>query len=481
MVKSSMQPSAEHSPSPEAEEQIVPAQDSHDKSYFAEDAAGEECGRHQRGSGSVPKEEDVPPQEEIVEKDPRLRQRKGKKSAGGRNGTGNRKEEDEANNQNEDRSRDRRQEEEDAQEQARERQREGQRQYEVEGGEPVIASDEDFVHFEGEMHKYKPGMSAQYILRWCQATPSHFNYYKSHWSANCWLSKPLMSVPYSCIQTVRRVDVRVPNRKRRVVRGKEQRMPQLEIFLKKDVDVTLLSKSIDYSAYETRCVAGRKHPTGRNSLSCVAAMRAKRNSAPNLSGRPLESRMAVAEPMSAQKGRHPRCRSGGLEALAKIGEDMSKMQSVCTPEKAVIDGHLMRTPSTYSKSRDVSTYNYLIRRSLELNASRVEETPVEEDDMIFVSKRQLSRFRAFSEKYEAELLEVVLNEKIGTHNPSAWIPTLASKGLRRSPRLDPNTWTNRECEWFAAENRFLFACESEEMCNKWVVILNWLMAEAQHS
>lgn len=54
-------------------------------------------------------------------------------------------------------------------------------------------------------------------------------------------------------------------------------------------------------------------------------------------------------------------------------------------------------------------------------------------------------------------------------NPSSWIKSLSSNF----------TWTNRELEWYFAEDRFLFAANTEEECDKWVCISNWLLAKME--
>ena len=51
-------------------------------------------------------------------------------------------------------------------------------------------------------------------------------------------------------------------------------------------------------------------------------------------------------------------------------------------------------------------------------------------------------------------------------NPSSWIRSLSSNF----------TWTNRELEWYFAEDRFLFAAKDEDECDRWVCIMNWLLA-----
>lgn len=60
-------------------------------------------------------------------------------------------------------------------------------------------------------------------------------------------------------------------------------------------------------------------------------------------------------------------------------------------------------------------------------------------------------------------------EEILIRNPSSWIRSLSSNF----------TWTNRELEWYFAEDRFLFAADNEDDCDKWVCIMNWLLARIE--
>lgn len=57
-----------------------------------------------------------------------------------------------------------------------------------------------------------------------------------------------------------------------------------------------------------------------------------------------------------------------------------------------------------------------------------------------------------------------MKEILETRNPSGWIQNLG--GL--------NTWSNRELEWYLSEGRLLFSCITNEECDRWVCLLNWL-------
>jgi hypothetical protein len=62
----------------------------------------------------------------------------------------------------------------------------------------------DVVLFEGSVLKFKPGLSQLYVSRWLQLTTHELRYYKNQLAANCWLTKPLYSVPLLAVRDVAR-------------------------------------------------------------------------------------------------------------------------------------------------------------------------------------------------------------------------------------------------------------------------------------
>lgn len=70
---------------------------------------------------------------------------------------------------------------------------------------------------------------------------------------------------------------------------------------------------------------------------------------------------------------------------------------------------------------------------------------------------------------EESMAKPLSAEELFVRNPSSWIKSLSSNF----------TWTNRELEWYFAEDRFLFAALNEDECDKWVCIMNWLLARIE--
>lgn len=65
------------------------------------------------------------------------------------------------------------------------------------------------VVLEGVLMKYKPSVVYQYLERWCQATRTAFHYYVSKAAPKGWQTKPLITVPLECIESVQKVEVNV--------------------------------------------------------------------------------------------------------------------------------------------------------------------------------------------------------------------------------------------------------------------------------
>ena len=49
------------------------------------------------------------------------------------------------------------------------------------------------------------------------------------------------------------------------------------------------------------------------------------------------------------------------------------------------------------------------------------------------------------------------------------------KRLQATPPKNSSAWTMRQKEWELAENRLLFALPMKEECDKWILLLNWLV------
>jgi hypothetical protein len=74
----------------------------------------------------------------------------------------------------------------------------------------LIYQKPDMVVLEGELLKYKPGITHTYVKRWARITASHFQYFKSRYGANCWDDKPLFSVAFSDLRAAYRVNMKLP-------------------------------------------------------------------------------------------------------------------------------------------------------------------------------------------------------------------------------------------------------------------------------
>jgi hypothetical protein len=95
------------------------------------------------------------------------------------------------------------------------------------------------------------------------------------------------------------------------------------------------------------------------------------------------------------------------------------------------------------------------------------------DGAHFPSSQEKEQYREFKQHNLAQLRQITLKQDVVAKNPSAWLPSLTGDGNIKV--VGKTTWTHREVEWERAERRLLFAVETEEMCDKWVSVLNWVL------
>eukprot|EP00826_Nyctotherus_ovalis_P046364 TRINITY_DN5231_c0_g1_i10.p1 TRINITY_DN5231_c0_g1~~TRINITY_DN5231_c0_g1_i10.p1 ORF type:complete len:402 (+),score=89.02 TRINITY_DN5231_c0_g1_i10:151-1356(+) len=88
------------------------------------------------------------------------------------------------------------------------------------------------------------------------------------------------------------------------------------------------------------------------------------------------------------------------------------------------------------------------------------------DGVNFSSKSESQLYSKYLSENKARLTRTANLELINVKNPKKWI-----KGLSSS-----HTWSNRELEWYLAEQRMLFVARSQNECDRWVVLLNWLLS-----
>lgn len=65
-------------------------------------------------------------------------------------------------------------------------------------------SSQSEIWMEGELLKYKPGLSTNFVSRWCQVTANHFRYYRNQWHARVWEHKPIFAISFRHIVAVKR-------------------------------------------------------------------------------------------------------------------------------------------------------------------------------------------------------------------------------------------------------------------------------------
>ena len=97
-----------------------------------------------------------------------------------------------------------------------------------------VEDNEGSIIYEGELLKYRPGISKDYTPRWCRLTLEGFAYYKTQWAATCSNKIPLAFIPLMQIK-----EVNIINRTGK----RDQSLYEFEINLYEEDDLTKLSKT----------------------------------------------------------------------------------------------------------------------------------------------------------------------------------------------------------------------------------------------
>lgn len=126
--------------------------------------------------------------------------------------------------------------------------------------------------------------------------------------------------------------------------------------------------------------------------------------------------------------------------------------------------------------------NDALRKTMEQYSTLVDKTAARKVDQTVLEtyediprllngkrKQKRSKCKKCSKKTFRQFLSQSLSKPVYEYamessSPNSWLPSL--KGV--------NTWSNRKIEWARSQNRFVFACESEVICDKWVTVLNWI-------
>ena len=70
--------------------------------------------------------------------------------------------------------------------------------------EQIQTEDANEILLEKGVMKYKPGFQVFMHRKWLTASKSCIKYYKSEWSAHCWMEKPLVCIPFKYIESIQR-------------------------------------------------------------------------------------------------------------------------------------------------------------------------------------------------------------------------------------------------------------------------------------
>ena len=104
--------------------------------------------------------------------------------------------------------------------------------------ERIKEEDEDEnILKEGQLLKYRPGVSQEYTPRWCRLTVDGFAYYKTQWAATCSNTVPLAFVPIIQIKQARILKEPKPKKKT------NKSLSKFEIFILGEDEIIEISRN----------------------------------------------------------------------------------------------------------------------------------------------------------------------------------------------------------------------------------------------
>jgi len=130
----------------------------------------------------------------------------------------------------------------------------------------------------------------------------------------------------------------------------------------------------------------------------------------------------------------------------------TSMNSFC----GTVDTHLMKRAELLDKFK-----NDICNQEKQTKLFKVYKI----DGVRFNNKDEARSYKKFLNENKAKLTRTANIEIITVKNPKKWIKSLSSS----------HTWSNRELEWYLAEQRMLFSAQSLKECNRWIILLNWLL------
>eukprot|EP00347_Sterkiella_histriomuscorum_P017686 403348388 len=301
---------------------------------------------------------------------------------------------------------------------------------------------DDVFIYEGELMKYLPGFSFQYFKKYAMITKNEFKYYKNELMSFKHVF-PTYSVSLDDIVKVQRVNCEIP-----VIKCEEQvfNSYQFEIFVnnvEQEIESSILMPQ-NYIEESKVNITQMNHQQEQDSFDISRINRFRRTNRLNemYGGRGdrrlLESPERKRNRSLQRFNSETRFQSPGHLMPKMIERRMLRFNSVSNVRKLG------------NQNRQDKIYRCLDQQLVKQQLNQV---------------LNLKDADAFIQQLQDDLAIPKLKEKFESRNPAGWIKNIS--GFQ--------AWSNREAEWFNAENRLLFGCPSEIECDRWVLMLNLLV------
>lgn len=292
--------------------------------------------------------------------------------------------------------------------------------------EQIRSKIQDLVLFEGLLHKYKPGISIQYISRWCQVTKNEFMYFKNQWGANCWLTKPIIILPLIYIQSVQRVQVitRKHDKKLKIINQNLDNY-QFEIFLKDEIDLPTIYKGNN----EYTIIDNNKNLLGLENKKEIQEEQIQKESkidVPLLDERKGKERKELVEiaeenenmqKESLSPNNNPKIEIKPSEMLPELEDSSTKKRRKSHKKRNICNSRPVNEDTEFKKNEPDLSHSIIQQ---EANSNFIE------DDIRFTDRKEFEQFRTFILENSDYFPKCKFKGDITVKNPSAWITSLSS-------------------------------------------------------
>ena len=303
---------------------------------------------------------------------------------------------------------------------------------------------ESDVIFETELKRYKPGISIKYITKWCQVDHDQFMYFDNKWSANCWLRRPMLAIPFYYIKEVKRVSLNIRN-------CNDDNLYQLEILIKEGITMNDIRKYTNSYGKQNKNIMYSTVGSSKKEFF-RASLENERKPEENIQEKIININLELNNEKVTEN-----------ESMTSVVEitSLNSDHDICDKIEKESDNKM--NPNYISKHEEFKgEYPIKNKYTHKKRISSIENTNTQNIEIKILNS--LMKFKNNEEQQDYKKFEAINISKLLQMKETQPIK------INKAP-----TWSQRKKEWNLANERFIFAAASKEKCMKWICVLNWLI------